>query len=177
MLWTIALVLAGVLVALLGYVAMQPSGFSIERSTTIAAKPEAAFAVVNDFRSWDDWSPWAKLDPAASAELSGAPSGAGARFRWAGNNKVGAGSMTIVESRPHDLIRIRLDFEKPMKATNEARFIFTPEAGGTRVSWRMTGENKFAGRLVCTFMNMDKHVGGQFAQGLAAMKVMVEHRA
>lgn len=174
MLWTIALVLAAALAALLLYVAMQPSDFSIERSVLIAAKREAVFAVVNDFHHWDDWSPWAKLDPAATAEFSGAAAGEGARFRWSGNNKVGTGAMTIVESRPHDLIRIRLDFEKPMTATNEARFTFAPDAGGTRVTWRMTGKNKFAGRLVCTFMNMDKHVGGQFEQGLAAMKQLVE---
>lgn len=177
MLWTLAWVVALLLAALLAYAAMRPSDFTIARSTTIAAGPEAVFAEVNDLHRWDDWSPWAKLDPYASAEFSGADKGEGARFRWAGNSKVGVGAMTIVESRPHERVRIRLDFEKPMRATNEALFTIQPVAAGTRVTWQMTGQNSFTGRLACTFMNMDKMVGGEFEKGLAAMKAKVERAA
>ena len=130
-----------------------------------------------DLRRWDDWSPWAKLDPHAVAEFSGADKGEGARFRWAGNNKVGVGMMTIIESRPHERVRIQLDFLKPMRATNEALFTFQPDGAGTRVTWQMTGQNSFTGRLACTFMNMDKMVGGEFEKGLAAMKAKVEGTA
>lgn len=177
MLWTLIWIVALLVVALLAYAAMKPSDFTIARSTTIAASPAAVFAEVNDLHRWDDWSPWAKLDPHASAEFSGADKGEGARFRWVGNSKVGAGAMTIVESRPHELIRIRLDFERPMRATNEALFTFRPDGAGTSVTWQMTGQNSFTGRLACTFMNMDKMVGGQFEQGLAAMKAKAERAA
>ena len=57
------------------------------------------FAQVNDFRNWEAWSPWAKLDPAPKNSFEGAPAGKGAIFKWSGNNEVGEGSMTVTESR------------------------------------------------------------------------------
>jgi hypothetical protein len=38
----------------------------------------------------------------------------------------------------------------------------------------MTGKNNFMAKVIHLFMNMDKMVGGQFEQGLAQMKSMVE---
>jgi hypothetical protein len=79
---------------------------------------------VNDFHNWEAWSPWAKLDPAAKATFEGPSAGTGAIFKWAGNKEVGEGSMTITESRPSDLIRIKLEFLRPFEATNSAEFTF-----------------------------------------------------
>ena len=60
-----------VLMAFAGYVAVQPSEFRVERTATIAAPAPEVFAHVNDFRKWHEWSPWAKLDPAAKATFEG----------------------------------------------------------------------------------------------------------
>jgi len=129
---------------------------------------------VNDFHNWEAWSPWAKLDPAAKATFEGPSTGTGAIFKWAGNKEVGEGSMTITESRPSDLIRIKLEFLRPFEATNSAEFTFKPEGNRTAVTWSMEGKNNFIAKAVCLLMNMDKMVGGQFEQGLAQMKAVVE---
>jgi Polyketide cyclase / dehydrase and lipid transport len=129
---------------------------------------------VNDFHNWEAWSPWAKLDPAAKATFEGPSTGTGAIFKWTGNKEVGEGSMTITESRPSDLIRIKLEFLRPFEATNSAEFTFKPEGNRTAVTWSMEGKNNFIAKAVCLFMNMDKMVGGQFEQGLAQMKAVVE---
>jgi hypothetical protein len=70
---------------------LQPSEFRIVRSATISAPAPAVFAQVNDFHSWQAWSPWAKLDPAAKATFEGQSAGIGAIFSWAGNIEVGEG--------------------------------------------------------------------------------------
>ena len=75
------------------------------------------FAQVNDFHKWDAWSPWAKLDPAAKVGFEGPEAGQGAVMNWAGNDEVGEGKMTIVESRPSDLVKIKVDFIKPFEGT------------------------------------------------------------
>ena len=95
-------------------------------------------------------------------------------FRWAGNEEVGEGSMTITESRPSDLIRIKLEFLKPFEATNTAEFTFKPEGSETAVTWSMEGQNNFIAKAVCLFMNMDQMLGGQFEKGLASMKSVAE---
>ena len=155
-------------------VALQPSEFRVARTATISAPPPAVFAQVNDFHKWAAWNPWGKIDPAMKQAYEGAPAGTGAIYTWTGNNEVGEGRMTITESRPSDLIRIKLEFFKPFAATNTAEFTFKPEGNQTAVTWSMTGQNNFMAKAVHLFMNMDKMVGGQFEQGLASMKSLVE---
>ena len=128
--------------------AMQPSDFRITRTDKITAPASAVFAQVNDLHKWDAWSPWAKLDPEATNSFEGPASGAGAIMRWAGNNKVGQGSMTIMESRPDEFIQFKLEFLKPFTATNTAEFTFTSENDQTTVTWSMYGKNNFMGKAM-----------------------------
>ena len=154
--------------------AMQPSDFRVTRTATITAPASAVFAQVNDLQKWDAWSPWAKLDPEARNSFEGPTSGTGAIMRWAGNNKVGQGSMTIMESRPDDFIRFKLEFLKPFVATNTAEFTFNAEKDQTTVTWSMYGKNDFKGKAIGLIMSCDKMVGGQFEKGLATLKSVVE---
>jgi hypothetical protein len=155
-------------------VALQPADFRITRTATMSAEPPKVFAQVNDFHNWNGWSPWAKLDPAMKQTFDGAPAGTGAIYSWNGNNKVGEGRMTIVGSRPSELITIKLEFLKPFKATNTAEFSFKPQAQQTAVTWTMTGRKNFVLKAFGLFMSMDKMVGGDFEKGLASMKSIVE---
>lgn len=170
-------VVIGVVVLIAAFVilaAMQPSVFRITRSAHIQAPASAVFEQVNDLRKWDAWSPWAKLDPDMKTTYSGPRSGTGASQAWIGNKNVGEGSMTITDSVPDSRIGIRLDFIRPFTCTNEVEFSFQPDGDGTLVTWAMTGHNKFINKAVCLVMNMDKMCGGQFEQGLSAMKDLVE---
>jgi hypothetical protein len=170
----ILIVLTGLIAAFLIVVALQPSGYAIARTKTMAAAPTVVFAQVNDLHKWETWSPWAKLDPAAKSSFEGPQEGTGAVMRWAGNDKVGEGSMTIIESKPAELVRIRLDFLKPMAGTSESQLTFAKEGDGTTVTWTMTGKNDFVGKAICLFMNMDRMLGSQFDQGLTNLKGVVE---
>lgn len=172
--------LAGVIVVFLIVVAMQPSDFKVERSATLHAPAPAAFAQVNDFQNWQAWSPWEKVDPALKRSYEGPKAGTGAIYAWQGNKDVGEGRMTITESRPGELVRIKLEFFKPFAAVNDTVFRFQPSAGGsnegTTVTWTMSGQNNFVSKAMCLFVNMDRMVGGMFEQGLAQMKTVVERR-
>jgi uncharacterized protein YndB with AHSA1/START domain len=174
MLHIILIAIAAIVVLFIIIVAMQPSEFRVTRSAKMAAPPEKIFPHVNDMHKWEAWSPWAKLDPNAKNSFEGAPSGSGAAMKWEGNCKVGVGCMTITESKPGELIRFRLDFEKPMKATNTAEFTFKPEGNQTVVTWSMAGTNNFVGKFFGLIMGCDKMIGGQFEKGLAAIKSVVE---
>ena len=177
MLKKILIGLAVVVLVFAVVVALQPSDFRVTRSATIAAPPAVVFSQVNDFHKWQAWSPWAKMDPAAKNAFAGPPAGTGAVFTWDGNSKVGEGRMTLTESRPPDLIRIKLDFVRPFAGTNDVEFAFRPEGNQTVVTWTMAGKNNFVARALCLFMSMDKMVGGEFEKGLAQMKAIAERAA
>ena len=152
----------------------QPDDYRLTRQIMIAAPAARVFAQVNDLKKWDDWSPWAKLDPNAKVTFSGPQSGPGASFAWDGNDKVGAGTMTITESRPNQRIATRTDFTRPFAGTSQADFVFSEAGGQTNVIWTMSGQQNFIGKAICLFMSMEKMVGPDFDRGLAQLKRVSE---
>lgn len=174
---TYLLIIAAVIAVLGTLVHRKPDTFRYTRSAVIHATPEAVFREVEDFRRWAYWSPWVPLDPNCKFTFEGPQSGAGSVYSWDGNNKVGAGKMTITETKPHEVILIDLQFYKPMKALNHTEFTFTPQEDDTLVSWTMSGRNTFMGKLVDSIMNCEKMVGDMFVKGLVNLKKTVESKA
>lgn len=165
----VALVLVFVVV-----VALQPSEFHVERSVTVDAPPDSVFAEVNDFHKWDAWSPWAKLDPDAKVGFAGPDAGEGQVMTWAGNSEVGAGKMTLVESRPDELVKTKVDFTEPFEGTSMSQFAFKPEDNQTVVTWSMDDEHSFLEKAMCLVMNGKKMVGEQMEKGLSQLKELAE---
>jgi hypothetical protein len=166
--------LAVVIILFVVIVLLQPGEFRVERSATMSALADAVFAQVNDFYKWEAWSPWAKIDPEAEYSYDGAAAGTGAIFRWKGNSEVGEGSLTILESRAPEVIRIRLDFIKPFEDSATTEFRFKGEGEKTTVTWSIEGKNDFIGKVMCLFMNMDRMIGDRYEEGLANIKGIVE---
>ena len=166
-------VLVGVIGAL---IVAQPDKFRITRSTTIDAPPAKVFAHVNDFHKWNAWSPWAKLDPDCKYSFEGPEAGKDAIFKWSGNDNVGEGLMTLKESKPGELIRIKLEFIRPFPDASDIEFTFQAQGDKTLVTWTMTGERDLLGKAICSFMSMETMVGGSFKEGLENMKTVVEKK-
>ena len=174
MLKKILLALVVMAVVLVVIISNRPSEFRVTRSAMMSAPVPSVFAEVNDLHKWNGWSPWAKMDPNAKNSFEGSAAGAGAKMSWAGNMKVGAGSMTILESHPNDLIRIKLEFFKPFSGDATTEFDFQPQGRQTVVSWSMYGRSNFIHKLMSVFIDCDKMIGGTYEQGLATMKTIVE---
>jgi hypothetical protein len=174
MLINILIAIAAIVVVFIIIVATRPADFRVTRTATISAPAAVVFAHVNDFHKWGAWSPWEKLDPELKRTFEGPAAGTGAIYRWTGNSKVGEGRMTIMESRPSELIRIRLEFLKPFMATNTAEFAIKPQGNQTVVTWSMFGKNNFMAKAFHMFVDFDKMVGGDFEKGLGGMKSVAE---
>lgn len=170
----ILLVLLAIIVILVIFIALRSNDFRVTRKVTIAAPPAAVFPHVNDLHKWAAWSPWEKFDPAMNKSYNGPPAGVGSAYSWSGNNKIGEGSMIITESRPSELIRIKLEFVRPFKGSNDVDFTFVPQGNQTAVTWNMVGKLNFFTKAFHLFVNMDKMIGGQFAEGLANLKRVSE---
>jgi uncharacterized protein YndB with AHSA1/START domain len=170
----ILLILAVIVIAFITVVMLQPNDYHVTRSLAMAAAPEKPFEQVNDFHKWEKWSPWAKLDPNMKLTYDGPARGVGAIYTWVGNDQVGEGKMTILESKPNERIVIRLEFLKPFPSVSTTEFTFKPEGTGTNVTWSMAGENNFLSKTFQLFMNMDSMIGPDFEKGLAAMRTVVE---
>ena len=169
-----SLFILGLIVLLLAVVITRPAEYRVERSVTVTAPAAIVFDFVNDFHKWSSWSPWEKLDPGMQRTFDGAPAGSGAIYGWTGNDKVGAGRMTITESKPGERVVIKLEFIKPWESTSTTTFTFSPQGDTTKVTWAMEGANDLKGKAFALFMNMDDMIGKDFDKGLSALKSQSE---
>lgn len=167
------IVLAFAVMALVAFVVTRPDTFRLERSTTIAAPPEAVYPLIADFHRWTAWSPWEKMDAELKRTYGGAESGVGAAYGWEGA-KTGVGRMEIIEATPASRILIKLDFIKPFEAHNTADFAIEPAAGGSKVTWAMYGPQTFMSKLMGLVFSTEKMVGPSFEQGLRDLKAAAE---
>ena len=165
--------LIAVIAIFLIVVATRPADFRVERSATISAPAQALFEQVNDHHKFNAWNPFLKVDPNVKNTYSGPDSGVGAVCSWDGNKDIGAGSTTITESKPGELVRERMDWIRPMTGVATVDFTFKPDGDKTVVTWAMYGTNNFMGKLVSLFMDCDKICGPQFEQGLADLGKVV----
>lgn len=145
----------------------------VERQTQIDAAPEAVYALIADFRRWQQWSPWEDVDPEMEREYQG-DAGTGMTYAWHGNKKAGEGSMTITDAQPGKLVAIDLQFLKPFKSQSTATFTLTEQGGGTHVDWSMRAKQNRALRMVSGALKLDKKIGDDFERGLARLKAQAE---
>jgi uncharacterized protein YndB with AHSA1/START domain len=174
MLYTILIVVGILLAAILGFAATKPGAFRVERAKSIQAAPERIFDLINDFHRWDSWSPWEKLDPTMKKTFSGAVSGKGAVYEWAGNSKAGQGRMEITDTSPSSKVTIKLDFIKPFEGHNIAEFTLDAQGGSTNVTWAMFGPQAYMAKVMSVFVSMDSMIGKDFEAGLNNMKAIAE---
>lgn len=161
--------------ALISYLWVQPNDFRITRAAAISAPAEVIFAQINALNKWNAWSPWAAMDPNAKTTFSGPASGEGSSMQWqSAKDEVGAGTMTIVKSRPSGYIQFKLDMTSPMSASNLVDFTLEPEGAQTTVIWSMRGKVDFLGKVMGLFYDCDQMVGTHFTQGLANLKKIAE---
>lgn len=174
MLKKILIALFAIVALLLVVIAVQPDSFSMQRSALIDATPEVLFAQVNDHKNFVKWNPFNELDPHVVNTFSGAEAGVGAVCSWKGNSKIGAGSSTIVESRPYELVRQRMDWKEPMENTGYVDFTFAEKDGKTLVTWKLYGPQNFAGKAFSLFMSTEEMCGPMFEKGLADLAELVK---
>lgn len=172
----VAVVIIGLIAAFLAYVSLQPDEFRLARIISVNAAAEKVFPHINDVHKSRVWSPWDKYDPNMKITFEGPSSGVGAKYSWEGNDKVGTGNSTIIESVPNKSVKMNLAFIKPYESVSTSEIVLSPQGDSTQVEWSMYGNQQFMEKVFCTLMgfNMDKMVGPDFETGLKNLKQVVE---
>ncbi len=165
--------LIGLVVALAVIGLALPRNVHIERSTVIAAKPATVYTYLNGWKNFNDWSPWAALDPNTKYTYEGPETGVGARQSWFSDDPhVGNGSqeITAVDTDKAITIKLMLPDMEPSVVTQT----LIPEGEGTKVIWAMDADmgasplNRWFGLL------LEKFIGPDYEKGLAKMKPLIE---
>jgi len=174
MLTTVLLVLAAFAAIFLIAAALQPTTFRVARSLAIGATPAVLFPHLNDLKKTHAWSPFLQADPAAKITFEGPAAGVGASSTWSGNNQLGEGRQTIVESQANERVVSRLDFKRPFESVCMAEFTLLPDGARTLVTWSMSGKHNVMSRAMTVLGLHDRILGGYFVKGLFALQGLVE---
>lgn len=167
----LGLVLVVALFFTIGFVL--PDKAHVQRTEQIQAPASQVFALVNGFRQFDRWSPWADKDPQAKVQISGAPLGVGAHYEWSGNKAVGSGTQEIVASSPYSEVKTKLvfaGFDQP----SYAKFELEPNGAVTRVTWTL--DIPLGGNPIGHYfgMMMDRMIGPDYERGLNKLRGVAE---
>lgn len=166
----------GALVVLLCIVALLlPREAAVERSIVIDAQPETIFTLINGFERYNEWSPWADIDPDTRYEYGGPATGVGAWMTWHSDDpNAGSGRQEIISSQPYRSVGIDLSFDG--MGTAQTGFVLEPADGGTSVVWMF--HTDFGYNLPMRLMGpfFDRMLGPDYEKGLAKLKEVVERQ-
>ena len=169
----VGIVVMALLIILGIVIAMQPSEAHLEKSIVIHAPAASIFPEISNFKNFNTWSPWSKMDPDVKHTYEGTDGTVGSRMNWDGP-KTGKGSQWIEELEVDKRVKCGMSFEG-FEGTLASEFILEPEGAGTKVTWTYDGPNKgLAGKA--TWIIMGAMISSQFDQGLKDLKSLVESR-
>ncbi|MES2779555.1 MAG: SRPBCC family protein [Bacteroidota bacterium] len=175
---TIGLVLAGLIFLIVIVSFFLPGSYHVERSIIVQTDASVPFNLAKDFREWDKWLPWHKIDTTMAKTYSETSGVEGSWYTWDSKNpEAGKGKVTIVKLTENEYIENEMAFEG--MGTSTATFKFEPAEGGTKVTWGLDGEGKgmpWYWQIPAKYFNlaMDGMVGKDFEKGLAKIKEVSE---
>lgn len=173
-------ILKGLIFLVLGLVALffvtalfLPKAAHVERSVATSASPATVYGLVDGYQRFNEWSPWARLDPDTKYTYSGPATGVGARMEWASAHPdVGNGSQEMIEVEPGQYVTSKLDFGMGYPTTSTIRLV--PAGTGTHVTWSL--DTDLSGSLVGRYFGLalGRMVGPDYERGLAQLKSVAE---
>lgn len=167
-------IVLGAIVVLFFLIALfLPNQSRVERSITINKSAKEVYKVLIDFKMYEQWNPFLKMEPQAKHSFSTPSNQVGSTWEWDGE-KTGKGKLTHSRIVENSEIEESMVFLAPMKGVAKSFYFLEPgENGGTKVRWVYEGEAGYpTGRYMA--LMMDSLLGPAFESGLKDLKTILE---
>lgn len=156
-------------------ISLMPSKVFVERSIVVNASQMDLYNYLEDLRNFQEWAPWAKIDPNTKYSYEGALKGVGTQMNWHSENiGMGYGSLWIDSAIPNSQINLKIqlrEFAKPA----DMNFYFTKEGTATRVTWDF--QTDFSGFWKFYIPMTEEEFGPDYEKGLSNIKKVIENFA
>lgn len=165
------------IVALALIVALFVDGkYQVERDVTINKAKQQVFDYVKYLKNQNEFSVWAKIDPAMKTEFRGQDGTVGFVSAWDSQNpKAGKGEQKIIKMADGERIDYEIHFIKPMESTDYAFLEFKAlNDSTTNVKWCFHGKMNYPMNLMLLGMDMEKMLAPDLQNGLNNLKGILE---
>jgi hypothetical protein len=172
----IGLVLVSLLVLVLVTGLFVNGKYDVEREVTINKPKQEVFDYIKYLKNQDNFSVWAKIDPAMKKDFRGEDGTVGFVSAWDSEDpKAGKGEQKIIKINDGQRIDYELHFIEPFESTDFA--YLTTEAVNdsvTTVKWGFDGKMKYPMNLMMLFMDMEEMLAPDLQNGLNNLKTLLE---
>lgn len=174
-LFTILVVITGLIVLIFIVALFTRKSYSIQRSIIIQKPKQEVFQYIRHLKNQDNYSKWVMKDPAMKKNYRGTDGTVGFVYAWDGNPQAGKGEQEIKNIIDGERMDLEVRFERPFAGI--ASTPFTTEAvspGQTRVSWGMTSAMRYPLNIMLLFINVEKLLGNDLEESLSNLKNQLE---
>jgi len=150
--------------------------YAVEREVKINKSKQEVYDYVKYLKNQDNFSVWAKADPAMKKEFTGEDATVGCMASWDSENPdVGKGEQKIIKIAEGERIDYELHFIEPFESTDYAYLTTTAVNDSvTSVKWGFHGEMKYPMNLMMLFMDMEAMLAPDLQNGLNNLKAILE---
>jgi effector-binding domain-containing protein len=135
----------------------------VQKSIFINKSKEEVYKVVNDFHTWNKWSPWLILEDNVNVNVQSD----GKKYDWSGD-LVGSGKMVVTKEIENKKVEYDLNFIKPFKSYAQITFELRSKENGTEVLWTM--DTKLPFFMFWMKTKMEFFLGMDYDRGLQLLK-------
>ena len=148
---------------------------TVSRDIIIDRPAKVVYKTINSMHNFNQWSPWPKMDPDAEFTFQGPERGVDSQMTWSGNQSIGSGVQTIVETVENKYVKTKTIFKSKDNAVSYTTYRLTPVGDDkTQVEWIY--ETNFDGDIIGRYVGsmLDGMLGPQYEQGLQNLKQVIE---
>lgn len=170
-----ALSLAALILILTAGGFILPSHTDVYRSIEIQRDASSIYNLLDNYKKFNQWSPWAAKDKNTQYTYSGAEKGVGASMSWKSDSKdVGSGSQIITEIEPNKMISIKLRFDGQGEA--DAVYMLSAKKDYTLVTWGFRADHGYNPISRYFGLMFDSMIGPDYELGLSNLKALLEQQ-
>ena len=167
------MVVFAIVVILTIVIVMQPEKAHIEKSIVINAPAASIFPEVSNYKNFNVWSGWTKMDPKVSETFDRTRANVSSKMVWEGS-ETGPRLQRIEEIEENKRVKCAMTFAG-YDGIFYSEFRLTPEGNGTRVTWTYDGENTgLKGKAIWVFAG--GMLASHYSHGLKDLKKLVEDK-
>lgn len=150
--------------------------YSVEREIVINKPKQQVFDYVKLLANQNNYSKWAKMDPAMKKTFSGDDGTVGFVSAWESKvDSVGVGEQEIKKITEGERIDYEIRFMKPFRSTATSYMITEASSENeTKVKWGFNGNMNYPMNLMLLFMDFEKMIGDDLQVGLNNLKSILE---
>ncbi|MEA5428919.1 SRPBCC family protein [Arcicella lustrica] len=166
-----------ILIAVLLLVALfTQKDYVVEREISINKPKKEVFDYIKYLKNQNEYSVWAKMDPAMKKEFKGTDATVGFVSAWESDSAdVGQGEQEIKKIIDGERIETEIRFIKPFESIAPSYMTTDSiDVGQTKVKWAFEGHTPYPMNLMLLFFDMETMIGGDLEKGLANLKVILE---